>query len=57
MRSAQRKLSEYRTSYSQILDAIHKKLALTYLRQTSNSVLYFSERLGSSEQGAFQALD
>jgi AraC-like DNA-binding protein len=54
VRSAQRKLSEYGTSYSQILDAIRKELALTYLRQTSNSVLYVSERLGFSEQSAFQ---
>ncbi len=54
VRSAQRKLSEYGTSYSQVLDAIRKELALTYLRQTSNSVLYVSERLGFSEQSAFQ---
>ncbi len=54
VRSAQRKLNEYGTSYSQVLDAIRKELALTYLRQTSNSVLYVSERLGFSEQSAFQ---
>lgn len=54
VRSTQRKLQEYGTSYSQVLDAIRKELALTYLRQTQNSVLYVSERLGFSEQSAFQ---
>lgn len=54
VRSTQRKLQEYGTSYSQVLDAIRKELALTYLRQTQNSVLYISERLGFSEQSAFQ---
>ena len=54
VRSTQRKLQEYGTSYSQLLDVIRKELALTYLRQTSNSVLYVSERLGFSEQSAFQ---
>ncbi|MGB3668296.1 MAG: AraC family transcriptional regulator [Bermanella sp.] len=54
VRSTQRKLHEYGTSYSQVLDAIRKELALTYLRQTHNSVLYVSERLGFSEQSAFQ---
>jgi len=54
VRSTQRKLNEYGTSYSQVLDAIRKELALTYLRQTQNSVLYVSERLGFSEQSAFQ---
>lgn len=54
VRSTQRKLHEYGTSYSQVLDAIRKELALTYLRQTQNSVLYVSERLGFSEQSAFQ---
>jgi AraC-like DNA-binding protein len=54
VRSAQRKLQEYGTSFSQVLDAIRKELALTYLRQTHNSVLYVSERLGFSEQSAFQ---
>ncbi|MGR6874095.1 AraC family transcriptional regulator ligand-binding domain-containing protein [Pseudomonas sp. HK3] len=54
VRSSQRKLQEYGTSYSQVLDAIRKELALTYLRQTQNSVLYISERLGFSEQSAFQ---
>lgn len=54
VRSTQRKLQEYGTSFSQVLDAIRKELALTYLRQTHNSVLYVSERLGFSEQSAFQ---
>jgi len=54
VRSTQRKLQEYGTSYSQVLDAIRKELALTYLRQTQNSMLYVSERLGFSEQSAFQ---
>jgi AraC-like DNA-binding protein len=54
VRSTQRKLQEYGTSFSQVLDAIRKELALTYLRQTQNSVLYISERLGFSEQSAFQ---
>jgi AraC-like DNA-binding protein len=54
VRSTQRKLHDYGTSYSQLLDVIRKELALTYLRQTSNSVLYVSERLGFSEQSAFQ---
>ena len=54
VRSCQRKLQEYGTSYSQLLDVIRKELALTYLRQTSNSMLYVSERLGFSEQSAFQ---
>ena len=54
VRSTQRKLQEYGTSYSQLLDVIRKELALTYLLQTSNSVLYVSERLGFSEQSAFQ---
>ena len=54
VRSTQRKLQEYGTSYSLVLDAIRKELALTYLRQTQNSVLYVSERLGFSEQSAFQ---
>lgn len=54
IRSTQRKLHEYSTNYSQVLDAIRKELALTYLRQTHNSVLYVSERLGFSEQSAFQ---
>ncbi len=54
VRSAQRKLQEYGTSYSEVLDAIRKELALTYLQQTSNSVLYVSEHLGFSEQSAFQ---
>jgi AraC-like DNA-binding protein len=54
IRSAQRKLHEHGTSFSQVLDAIRKELALTYLRQTHNSVLYVSERLGFSEQSAFQ---
>jgi len=54
VRSTQRKLQEYGTSFSQVLDAIRKEMALTYLRQTHNSVLYVSERLGFSEQSAFQ---
>jgi AraC-like DNA-binding protein len=54
VRSTQRKLQDYGTSFSQVLDAIRKELALTYLRQTHNSVLYVSERLGFSEQSAFQ---
>jgi AraC-like DNA-binding protein len=54
VRSTQRKLHEYGTSFSQVLDAIRKELALTYLRQTDNPVLYVSERLGFSEQSAFQ---
>jgi AraC-like DNA-binding protein len=54
VRSTQRKLHDYGTSFSQVLDAIRKELALTYLRQTHNSVLYVSERLGFSEQSAFQ---
>ncbi len=54
VRSTQRKLQDYGTSYTQVLDAIRKELALTYLRQTHNSVLYISERLGFSEQSAFQ---
>lgn len=54
VRSTQRKLQEYGTSYSQVLDSIRKELALTYLRQTTNSVLYISQRLGFSEQSAFQ---
>lgn len=54
VRSTQRKLQEHGTSFSQVLDAIRKELALTYLRQTHNSALYVSERLGFSEQSAFQ---
>ena len=54
VRSTQRKLQEYGTSYSQVLDAIRKELAITYLQQTQNPVLYISERLGFSEQSAFQ---
>jgi len=54
VRSTQRKLQEYSTSYSDVLDSIRKELALTYLKQTQNSVLYVSERLGFSEQSAFQ---
>ena len=54
VRTVQRKLQDYDTSYSQVLDAIRKELALTYLRQTQNSALYISERLGFSEQSAFQ---
>lgn len=54
VRSTQRKLQDYGTSFSQVLDAIRKEMALTYLRQTHNSVLYVSERLGFSEQSAFQ---
>jgi AraC-like DNA-binding protein len=54
VRSTQRKLQEYGTSFSQVLDAIRKELAITYLQQTQNSVLYISERLGFSEQSAFQ---
>jgi AraC-like DNA-binding protein len=54
VRSTQRKLYGYGTSFSQVLDAIRKELALTYLRQTDNPVLYISERLGFSEQSAFQ---
>ena len=54
VRSTQRKLQEYGTSFSQVLDAIRKELAITYLQQTQNSVLYVSERLGFSEQSAFQ---
>jgi AraC-like DNA-binding protein len=54
VRSTQRKLQDYDTSFSLVLDAIRKELALTYLRQTQNSVLYISERLGFSEQSAFQ---
>jgi AraC-like DNA-binding protein len=54
VRSTQRKLHDYGTSFSQVLDAIRKELALTYLRQTHNSALYVSERLGFSEQSAFQ---
>jgi len=54
VRSTQRKLQEYGTSYSHVLDAIRKELALTYLLQTNNSALYISERLGFSEQSAFQ---
>jgi AraC-like DNA-binding protein len=54
VRSTQRKLQDYGTSFTQVLDAIRKELALTYLRQTHNSVLYVSERLGFSEQSAFQ---
>jgi len=50
----QRKLQEHGTSFSQVLDAIRKEMALTYLRQTQNSVLYVSDRLGFSEQSAFQ---
>jgi AraC-like DNA-binding protein len=54
VRSTQRKLQDYDTSFSLVLDAIRKELALTYLRQTQNSVLYISDRLGFSEQSAFQ---
>lgn len=54
VRSTQRKLQDYGTSFTQVLDAIRKELALTYLRQTHNSVLYVSERIGFSEQSAFQ---
>jgi len=54
VRTVQRKLHDYGTSYSQVLDAIRKELALTYLRQTQNSALYISQRLGFSEQSAFQ---
>jgi len=54
VRSMQRKLQEHGTSFSQVLDAIRKEMALTYLRQTQNSVLYISDRLGFSEQSAFQ---
>ena len=54
VRSTQRKLQDFGTSYSLVLDGIRKELALTYLRQTQNSMLYVSERLGFSEQSAFQ---
>ncbi len=54
VRSTQRKLQEHGTSFSQVLDAIRKEMALTYLRQTQNSVLYVSDQLGFSEQSAFQ---
>lgn len=54
VRSTQRKLSEFGTNYSQVLDGIRKELALTYLVQTKNSMMFISERLGFSEQSAFQ---
>lgn len=54
VRSTQRKLQDFNTSYSLVLDGIRKELALTYLCQTQNSMLYVSERLGFSEQSAFQ---
>jgi len=54
VRSTQRKLSEFGTSYSQVLDGIRKELAMTYLKQTQNPMIFISERLGFSEQSAFQ---
>lgn len=54
VRSTQRKLNRFGTSFSELLDAIRKEMAMTYLKQTQNSVLYISQRLGFSEQSAFQ---
>ena len=54
VRSTQRKLQDFGTSYSRVLDGIRQELAMTYLRQTNNSALYVSDRLGFSEQTAFQ---
>lgn len=54
VRSTQRKLSEFGTNYSQVLDGIRKELAMTYLKQTQNTMIFISERLGFSEQSAFQ---
>lgn len=53
-RTLQRKLKEQGLSFSGLLDSIRKELAITYLTQTESSLLFISQRLGFSEQSAFQ---
>jgi len=53
-RTLQRKLKEQGLSFSGLLDSIRKELAITYLTQTDGSLLFISQRLGFSEQSAFQ---
>lgn len=52
-RTLKRRLSEQKTSYSQILDEERKRRALTLLRTTSLSVEEIAERLGYSDVANF----
>jgi AraC-like DNA-binding protein len=54
VRTLQRKLSEHQLTFSGLIDAIRKNLAISYLLNTDTKVVYISQMLGFSEQSAFQ---
>lgn len=54
VRTLQRKLGEYNLTFSGLIDATRKNLAMSYLANTSTKIIQISEMLGFSEQSAFQ---
>jgi AraC-like DNA-binding protein len=53
VRTLQRKLKEEDSSYLQIIDELHKELAIGYLRETYLSVSEIAYLLGYAEAGVF----